>query len=359
MHELGHGLGLRHITSSDSEFLMESSIKSSFDGPQFDDILGLHHLYGDLLERSNGGLGNDTMATATSLGMLGVGNSRTLGVDALRGTVVDPSYVNYFSISNQSDSDYFSIRVDTPVDLDVLLMPAGPTYQFRDNDAFDSSAIADLSLQVLNSAGEVIADLDQTVTGLPEFRRGVQLYEPGEYFVRVAGNYHLAQFYALHLETDHPYQENPDGDYNDDGVVNLADTTLWRDSLNATGANLVADGSNNDLISDYDYKIWRWNYGAGSSLTLPGDFNADGVVDMADFTVWRNSQGQVGFDLAADADSNYRVDHADYDLWRASFGRGGIQASLGGSALPTANVPEPSALLLLLAAAPFAAARFK
>ena len=37
---------------------------------------------------------------------------------------------------------------------------------------------------------------------------------------------------------------------------------------------------------------------------LPGDFNGDGFVDSADFTLWRDTLGQTGFDLPADADGN-------------------------------------------------------
>ncbi len=47
MHEIGHGLGIEHMVSDDSSFLMEPLINTSFDGPQFADILAAHRLYGD------------------------------------------------------------------------------------------------------------------------------------------------------------------------------------------------------------------------------------------------------------------------------------------------------------------------
>ena len=49
---------------------------------------------------------------------------------------------------------------------------------------------------------------------------------------------------------------------------------------------------------------------------LPGDFNADGRVDAADYTTWRDRSGSQG----------------DYQLWRANFeesGSGGIAAATG------------------------------
>ena len=52
----------------------------------------------------------------------------------------------------------------------------------------------------------------------------------------------------------------------------------------------------------------------------PGDYNSDHVVDAADYTIWRNQDGSVGPDLAADGNKDQRVDSLDYEVWRASFG---------------------------------------
>jgi hypothetical protein len=49
-----------------------------------------------------------------------------------------------------------------------------------------------------------------------------------------------------------------------------------------------------------------------------GDFNRDGRVDAADYTVWRDTEGETT-DLRADADGNGQVDQADYDLWKAKL----------------------------------------
>ncbi len=66
--------------------------------------------------------------------------------------------------------------------------------------------------------------------------------------------------------------------------------------------------------------------------TLDGDFNGDGVVDAADYTVWRYGLG-----------STYTLD--DYEIWKATFG-----ATLpGGGSAATASVPEPATWLLCLA----------
>lgn len=74
---------------------------------------------------------------------------------------------------------------------------------------------------------------------------------------------------------------------------------------------------------------------------LTGDFNNDGVVDIADYTVWRDTLGQHGYRLPADANRDGFVDDADYDLWTANFG----------STASPIPLPEPGQLLVALVAA--------
>jgi hypothetical protein len=87
---------------------------------------------------------------------------------------------------------------------------------------------------------------------------------------------------------------------------------------------------------------------------LLGDFNGDGVVDAADYTVWQDSFGMKGIGLAADgAGANGlpdgSVDELDYLYWKANFGTTflpGSVAALAGSS--SQQVPEPTACNLLL-----------
>ncbi|TWT31068.1 PEP-CTERM motif protein [Posidoniimonas corsicana] len=80
---------------------------------------------------------------------------------------------------------------------------------------------------------------------------------------------------------------------------------------------------------------------------LPGDYNADGAVDTADYTVWRDNLG-TDFALSGNGDeqgaSEGVVDQADYDLWRGQYGAGAAP----GAASPA---PEPHTLGLLAAGA--------
>lgn len=70
-----------------------------------------------------------------------------------------------------------------------------------------------------------------------------------------------------------------------------------------------------------------------------GDYNGDGVVNLADYTVWRDSFGQSGPSLAADGNGDQKVDAADYQVWKLHFG---MQAGDQGAA----TVAEPASLYL-------------
>jgi hypothetical protein len=78
----------------------------------------------------------------------------------------------------------------------------------------------------------------------------------------------------------------------------------------------------------------------------PGDYNHDGIVDVADYTVWRDTLGSTT-NLAADGDGNHVVDAADHNLWKSNFGN-----HSGSGAGANAGVPEPSMFVLLLAGIP-------
>ena len=64
------------------------------------------------------------------------------------------------------------------------------------------------------------------------------------------------------------------GDYNGDGVVNAADFTVWRDNLGQSASNLTsADGDGDGMITILDYNIWRDNY--GQQIPLPAQANSE------------------------------------------------------------------------------------
>jgi hypothetical protein len=83
--------------------------------------------------------------------------------------------------------------------------------------------------------------------------------------------------------------------------------------------------------------IFRFVHAADTHISdLAGDYNSDGVVDTADYVVWRKGLGTT-------------YTQTDYDVWRAHFG----QTTGNGAALPSAqplsaDVPEPSTLTVVM-----------
>jgi len=82
---------------------------------------------------------------------------------------------------------------------------------------------------------------------------------------------------------------------------------------------------------------------------LPGDYNRNGVVDAADYTVWRDTLDHyVPRYTGADGNGDWYVDNWDYGVWRNNFGR--TAAGGSGAGRVEHGIPEPAALLQIVAA---------
>jgi hypothetical protein len=77
---------------------------------------------------------------------------------------------------------------------------------------------------------------------------------------------------------------------------------------------------------------------------VAGDYNYNGIVDAADYVIWRKMFGAVGEDLAADGNGDLVVDDLDYDIWTMNFG---MLAGAGSGGAATA-IPEPTSALLMI-----------
>ncbi len=96
------------------------------------------------------------------------------------------------------------------------------------------------------------------------------------------------------------------------------------------------------ILNKHDGRVRRIAAVAG---LLPGDYNDDGLVDAADYVVWRKNVG-TNNNLPNNPTPG-PIDETEYERWLANFGR----TSAGGSgAAAPGRVPEPGSLLLAAAA---------
>jgi hypothetical protein len=123
----------------------------------------------------------------------------------------------------------------------------------------------------------------------------------------------------------------------------------WTQRANILDFTAVEGGVNIDLPANGDeappgyYMLFlvndegvpsvaEWIRAALPGPGLPGDFNDDGIVDAADYVVWRKGLG-----------AEYTQD--DYEGWHENFGSTPGAASTGAST--QAAVPEPTSILII------------
>lgn len=108
--------------------------------------------------------------------------------------------------------------------------------------------------------------------------------------------------------------------------------------LSVTGFELYINKTASD--SDNALTVYIDNIRLGRVVAgVPGDYNGNGVVDAADYVLWRN-----GGPLMNEVADPGTVSPADYTEWKARFG------NTSGSGVSVNVVPEPVTGMLLLVA---------
>jgi hypothetical protein len=109
------------------------------------------------------------------------------------------------------------------------------------------------------------------------------------------------------------------------------------------GSTFFRIGISSSTDGGWVYQIDNFRVLTAESEGLPGDYNEDGVVDAADYTRWRDNLG-ANIALPNEGASTGVVDQQDYDFWKLHFGEGAPGA--GGGSLSA--VPEPATAWFLM-----------
>jgi hypothetical protein len=136
----------------------------------------------------------------------------------------------------------------------------------------------------------------------------------------------------------------------------MAEASTYNPAFIAASGGTISTAENALIFALEDGKAYfeintaAYNNGEirGFLSHVPGDYNLNGVVDAADYVVWRNTLGDIGDGLVADSNDNSIIDNDDYDTWRTHFGQAGL-SNLAGGSLTAPSIPEPAPATLLTA----------
>jgi hypothetical protein len=218
--------------------------------------------------------------------------------------------------------------------------------------AFRDSAVDDASLTVEDAVTQVLFLEVNTTNGTTRLRNQTGAPVNIDYYeVNSAGNRLNATAWNSLQEQNLAGFPAGNGSGNGWEQAGGSNSSVIGESY-LTGTSAVVNGANINLGAAFVVggpQDLTFKYGANLSVNPPqtGDYNNNGVVDGADYVLWRN-----GGPLANDPTPG--VQPADYNAWRANFGAASGPA--GPSTLVTgaviyvtsaSAVPEPTSVLLV------------
>jgi hypothetical protein len=109
--------------------------------------------------------------------------------------------------------------------------------------------------------------------------------------------------------------------------------------LTDAGLTLGGSAAGSFTMSVDTTNDWIMLMTTGGGGGVPGDYNGNGTVDAADYTIFRDNLGGDSAVLSGNGSGAATVVQADYDLWKQNFGSSGTGS--------TAAVPEPCSYVLM------------
>ncbi len=210
-----------------------------------------------------------------------------------------------------------------------LVNLAGATLTTADNANIGVTVENQGTLAIGSSPGDLdVEAFTQTSTGTLEIE--LANVTPGSFDVlTVQGNAVLGG--TLDVSLTNPFEPILGNNFT------ILETIFGNVSGNFTIENVpVFNGLTFDVIYNSQSVILQ----VVEAVALAGDYNQNGIVDAADYTVWRDNLGAPAGTLVNDVDGGV-IGPAQYATWQSNFG-----AMLGSGSGAVGSVPEPSSLVL-------------
>ncbi len=213
----------------------------------------------------------------------------------------------------------WQLRHDSGIGAGLAAQPAG-------NEPLQATGYVGFWLKTDDSGITVRIGIDDPVGGNTALERGLTQD------VLADNQWHL---YQWNFEDDNDWEAFAGGA---NGLIDAPSGYVTIDSIWFTGigdAQIYLDNVSHNPL------------GLLAAAAVVGDYNGDGTVNAADYTMWRTTFGSVVTPgTQADGNGNGVVDVGDYLVWRKHLPLGG-GTTFGADA---AAIPEPTSLLLIAAA---------
>lgn len=335
-HEVGHAVGLGHVSPCNGTKLMEPFIHTGYDMLQHDEVQGAHYLYADRLE---GWASNDIVQHAVDIG------DRPFG----------DLFLQDLSLSTSGDGDWFRFRPQNNSRLIVFVDPVGETYfvgnQNEPGCGASSSFVntltsKDLQIRLFDASGTTqLAEATGNPRGVSE-TLAFSVVAGTEYTIFISGTAESeVQLYRTQISFVPPPDIWGEVELRDlaPSVFQLPLTFEVRDangavvethSVQATAsAGFAWFWFESYLQGTYDLtcKGGTWLRKRLPNVPMPsgdhfftltnGDVNGDNTINITDFLILRANFGAAH--AGADLNKDGTVNIADFLILRRGFGMSG------------------------------------